>query len=144
MKSQLKKNTVFSVWIPPTCCMLGIISHNKATYFEQICHLARDFGVMDITDSVSKHELSYFKTQLLTDHGHNPLMKKVFDVYLCFLQKNQSETTLKNVFNALRSLIFKVSNLTVYLYIFEYHIVHLVEFLFCYLYAASVMAANAL
>ncbi|PIO35442.1 hypothetical protein AB205_0211100, partial [Aquarana catesbeiana] len=32
---------------------------------------------------------------------------KVFDVYLCFLQKNQSETTLKNVFTALRSLIYK-------------------------------------
>lgn len=49
------------------------------------------------------------KNQLLTDHGHNPLMKKVFDVYLCFLQKNQSETALKNVFTALRSLIYKVS-----------------------------------
>ncbi|NXT43398.1 DOCK9 protein, partial [Pelecanoides urinatrix] len=48
-----------------------------------------------------------FKNQLLTDHGHNPLMKKVFDVYLCFLQKNQSETALKNVFIALRALIFK-------------------------------------
>ncbi|XP_077199950.1 dedicator of cytokinesis protein 9 isoform X8 [Paroedura picta] len=48
-----------------------------------------------------------FKNQLLTDHGHNPLMKKVFDVYLCFLKKNQSETALKNVFSALRSLIFK-------------------------------------
>ncbi|XP_075774882.1 dedicator of cytokinesis protein 9 isoform X6 [Pelodiscus sinensis] len=48
-----------------------------------------------------------FKNQLLTDHGHNPLMKKVFDVYLCFLQKNQSETALKSVFIALRSLIFK-------------------------------------
>ncbi|XP_038615027.1 dedicator of cytokinesis protein 9 isoform X14 [Tachyglossus aculeatus] len=48
-----------------------------------------------------------FKNQLLADHGHNPLMKKVFDVYLCFLQKHQSETALKNVFSALRSLIFK-------------------------------------
>ncbi|XP_067392949.1 dedicator of cytokinesis protein 9 isoform X3 [Emydura macquarii macquarii] len=48
-----------------------------------------------------------FKNQLLTDHGHNPLMKKVFDVYLCFLQKNQSETALKSVFIALRALIFK-------------------------------------
>ncbi|XP_027530986.1 dedicator of cytokinesis protein 9 [Neopelma chrysocephalum] len=47
------------------------------------------------------------KNQLLTDHGHNPLMKKVFDVYLCFLQKNQSETALKNVFIALRALIYK-------------------------------------
>lgn len=48
------------------------------------------------------------KNQLLADHGHNPLMKKVFDVYLCFLQKHQSETALKNVFTALRSLIYKV------------------------------------
>uniref|UniRef100_A0A8D1R9N4 Dedicator of cytokinesis protein 9 n=1 Tax=Sus scrofa TaxID=9823 RepID=A0A8D1R9N4_PIG len=48
-----------------------------------------------------------FKNQLLADHGHNPLMKKVFDVYLCFLQKHQSETALKNVFTALRSLIYK-------------------------------------
>ncbi|XP_074819066.1 dedicator of cytokinesis protein 9 isoform X11 [Natator depressus] len=48
-----------------------------------------------------------FKNQLLTDHGHNPLMKKVFDVYLCFLRKNQSETALKTVFTALRALIFK-------------------------------------
>jgi hypothetical protein len=51
----------------------------------------------------------YFKNQLLADHGHNPLMKKVFDVYLCFLQKHQSETALRNVFTALRSLIYKVS-----------------------------------
>lgn len=48
-----------------------------------------------------------FKNQLLVDHGHNPLMKKVFDVYLCFLQKNQSEMALKHVFTALRSLIYK-------------------------------------
>ena len=49
-----------------------------------------------------------FQNQLLADHGHNPLMKKVFDVYLCFLQKHQSEMALKNVFTALRSLIYKV------------------------------------
>lgn len=52
-----------------------------------------------------------FQNQLLADHGHNPLMKKVFDVYLCFLQKHQSEMALKNVFTALRSLIYKVSHL---------------------------------
>ncbi|XP_066476190.1 dedicator of cytokinesis protein 9 isoform X3 [Tiliqua scincoides] len=61
---------------------------------------------LTILDTLSLFTMA-FKTQLLTDHGHNPLMKKVFDVYLCFLQKNQSETALKNVFNALRSLIFK-------------------------------------
>lgn len=57
-------------------------------------------------DTLSLFTLA-FKNQLLADHGHNPLMKKVFDVYLCFLQKNQSETALKNVFTALRSLIYK-------------------------------------
>uniref|UniRef100_A0A8C5KYJ5 Dedicator of cytokinesis 9 n=1 Tax=Jaculus jaculus TaxID=51337 RepID=A0A8C5KYJ5_JACJA len=57
-------------------------------------------------DTLSLFTLA-FKNQLLADHGHNPLMKKVFDVYLCFLQKNQSETALKNVFTALRSFIYK-------------------------------------
>uniref|UniRef100_A0A8C3UZ06 Dedicator of cytokinesis protein 9 n=1 Tax=Catharus ustulatus TaxID=91951 RepID=A0A8C3UZ06_CATUS len=51
-----------------------------------------------ILDTLSLFTMA-FKNQLLTDHGHNPLMKKVFDVYLCFLQKNQSETALKNVFS---------------------------------------------
>ncbi|XP_045139700.1 dedicator of cytokinesis protein 9 [Echinops telfairi] len=57
-------------------------------------------------DTLSLFTLA-FKNQLLADHGHNPLMKKVFAVYLCFLQKHQSETALKNVFTALRSLIYK-------------------------------------
>nr|XP_036880893.1 dedicator of cytokinesis protein 9 isoform X11 [Manis javanica] len=57
-------------------------------------------------DTLSLFTLA-FKNQLLADQGHNPLMKKVFDVYLCFLQKHQSEMALKNVFIALRSLIYK-------------------------------------
>ncbi|XP_059691926.1 dedicator of cytokinesis protein 9 isoform X6 [Gavia stellata] len=61
---------------------------------------------LTILDTLSLFTM-VFKNQLLADHGHNPLMKKVFDVYLCFLQKNQSETALKNVFIALRALIFK-------------------------------------
>ncbi|KAJ8389777.1 hypothetical protein AAFF_G00114830 [Aldrovandia affinis] len=48
-----------------------------------------------------------FKTQLCSDHGHNPLMKKVFAVHLCFLQINQSETALKQVFTSLRTFIYK-------------------------------------
>ncbi|XP_034142825.1 dedicator of cytokinesis protein 9 isoform X24 [Esox lucius] len=48
-----------------------------------------------------------FKTQLCYDHGHNPLMKKVFEVHLCFLQINQSETALKQVFTSLRTFIYK-------------------------------------
>ncbi|XP_042619002.1 dedicator of cytokinesis protein 9-like [Cyprinus carpio] len=41
------------------------------------------------------------------DHGHNPLMKKVFQVHLCFLQINQSETALRQVFTSLRTFIYK-------------------------------------
>lgn len=61
--------------------------------------------------SLTVMSMCTFQNQLLADHGHNPLMKKVFDVYLCFLQKHQSEMALKNVFTALRSLIYKVSHL---------------------------------
>uniref|UniRef100_A0A8C4I6X9 Dedicator of cytokinesis 9 n=1 Tax=Dicentrarchus labrax TaxID=13489 RepID=A0A8C4I6X9_DICLA len=48
-----------------------------------------------------------FKTQLCADHGHSPLMKKVFEVHLCFLRINQSETALKQVFTSLRTFIYK-------------------------------------
>ncbi|XP_056298511.1 dedicator of cytokinesis protein 11 isoform X2 [Pseudoliparis swirei] len=48
-----------------------------------------------------------FKTQLLDSDGHNPLMKKVFDVYLTFLKVGQSEVALRHVFAALRSFINK-------------------------------------
>ncbi|CAK6965515.1 dedicator of cytokinesis protein 9 isoform X2 [Scomber scombrus] len=48
-----------------------------------------------------------FKTQLNSDLGHNPLMKKVFQVHLCFLQIAQSETALKQVFTSLRTFIYK-------------------------------------
>lgn len=48
------------------------------------------------------------QTQLCSDHGHSPLMKKVFDVHLCFLKINQSETALKQVFTSLRTFIYKV------------------------------------
>ncbi|KTG38081.1 hypothetical protein cypCar_00002752 [Cyprinus carpio] len=51
-----------------------------------------------------------FKTQLSLDHGHNPLMKKVFQVHLCFLQINQSETALRQVFTSLRTFIYKFPN----------------------------------
>lgn len=48
-----------------------------------------------------------FKNQLLDSDGHNPLMKKVFDVYLTFLKVSQSEAALRHVFAALRAFINK-------------------------------------
>uniref|UniRef100_A0A8C7FX29 Dedicator of cytokinesis 10 n=1 Tax=Oncorhynchus kisutch TaxID=8019 RepID=A0A8C7FX29_ONCKI len=46
--------------------------------------------------------------QLLQDEGQNLLMKKVFDTYLLFFQINQSTSTLRHVFAALRLFIQKV------------------------------------
>uniref|UniRef100_UPI00358F78FB dedicator of cytokinesis protein 9 isoform X3 n=1 Tax=Myxine glutinosa TaxID=7769 RepID=UPI00358F78FB len=48
-----------------------------------------------------------FKEQLLCDDGHNPLMRKVFDIHLSFLQVNQSEAALRHVFAALRAFVSK-------------------------------------
>ncbi|XP_063160879.1 dedicator of cytokinesis protein 9 isoform X2 [Candoia aspera] len=82
--------------------------HSEADVLHQSlleANIATEVG-LTILDTLSLFTMA-FKNQLLKDDGHNPLMKKVFDVYLCFLQKNQSETALKNVFSALRTLIFK-------------------------------------
>lgn len=51
-----------------------------------------------------------FQTQLLSNDGHNPLMKKVFDIHLAFLKNGQSEAALKHVFASLRAFISKVGN----------------------------------
>ncbi|RVE60178.1 hypothetical protein OJAV_G00178310 [Oryzias javanicus] len=48
-----------------------------------------------------------YKSQLLDSDGHNPLMKKVFDVYLTFLKVGQSEAAIRHVFAALRAFINK-------------------------------------
>nr|XP_061802809.1 dedicator of cytokinesis protein 9-like [Nerophis lumbriciformis] len=48
-----------------------------------------------------------FKSQLNSDLGHNPLMKKVFEVHLCLLQIPQSEAALKQIFTSLRTFIYK-------------------------------------
>ena len=48
------------------------------------------------------------QTQLLDSEGHNPLMKKVFDVYLTFLKTGLSEAAYRHMFAALRAFINKV------------------------------------
>ncbi|XP_046904810.1 LOW QUALITY PROTEIN: dedicator of cytokinesis protein 11 [Hypomesus transpacificus] len=48
-----------------------------------------------------------FKTQLLDSDGQNPLMKKLFDIYLTFLKVGQSEAALRHVFASLRAFINK-------------------------------------
>ncbi|MGH0158191.1 UNVERIFIED_CONTAM: hypothetical protein FKN15_040456 [Acipenser sinensis] len=62
---------------------------------------------LTVLDIVSLFTQS-FKTQLLDNDGHNPLMKKVFDIYLAFLKMGQSETALKHVFASLRAFSSKI------------------------------------
>ncbi|XP_060761809.1 dedicator of cytokinesis protein 10 isoform X4 [Neoarius graeffei] len=59
--------------------------------------------VLDVLGLFVQHH----KKQLLQDEGQNSLMKKVFDTYLLFFQINQSTTTLRHVFAALRLFIQK-------------------------------------
>lgn len=47
----------------------------------------------------------HFKELLLSEEGDNPLMRKVLDIYLSFLQIGQSESLAKHVFAALRAFI---------------------------------------
>ncbi|XP_055947475.1 dedicator of cytokinesis protein 9-like isoform X4 [Argiope bruennichi] len=49
----------------------------------------------------------HLKEQLLYKDGDNPLMKKIFDIYLSFLQVGQSEKMFKHLFAALRAFINK-------------------------------------
>uniref|UniRef100_A0A673HXR1 Dedicator of cytokinesis protein 9-like n=1 Tax=Sinocyclocheilus rhinocerous TaxID=307959 RepID=A0A673HXR1_9TELE len=65
------------------------------------------FALFLTDNSVCVYMCVCSQTQLSLDHGHNPLMKKVFQVHLCFLQINQSETALKQVFTSLRTFIYK-------------------------------------
>ncbi|XP_028818872.1 dedicator of cytokinesis protein 10 isoform X2 [Denticeps clupeoides] len=59
--------------------------------------------VLDVLGLFVQHH----KKQLQQDEGQNLLMKKVFDTYLLFFQVNQSTTTLRHVFAALRIFIQK-------------------------------------
>uniref|UniRef100_UPI00398F1DC7 dedicator of cytokinesis protein 11-like isoform X1 n=2 Tax=Pristiophorus japonicus TaxID=55135 RepID=UPI00398F1DC7 len=60
---------------------------------------------LTVLDTVS-YFIQNFKNQLLEDDGHNPLMKKVFDILL-LLANGQSETAMKHAFTSLRAFISK-------------------------------------
>uniref|UniRef100_A0A673N6A5 Dedicator of cytokinesis protein 10-like n=1 Tax=Sinocyclocheilus rhinocerous TaxID=307959 RepID=A0A673N6A5_9TELE len=60
--------------------------------------------VLDVLDLFVHHH----KKRLQHDEGQNSLMKKVFDTYLLFFQINQSTSTLRHVFTALRLFIQKI------------------------------------
>ncbi|NWW50673.1 DOC11 protein, partial [Pedionomus torquatus] len=88
------------------------LNHNTGTSEADIVHQALLEGniatevCLIILDTISFFTQS-FKTQLLSNDGHNPLMKKVFDIHLAFLKNGQSEAALKHVFASLRGFISK-------------------------------------
>uniref|UniRef100_A0A2K6KAZ4 Dedicator of cytokinesis 11 n=1 Tax=Rhinopithecus bieti TaxID=61621 RepID=A0A2K6KAZ4_RHIBE len=89
------------------------LNHSSTTTEADIFHQALLEGntatevSLTVLDTISFFT-QCFKTQLLNNDGHNPLMKKVFDIHLAFLKNGQSEVSLKHVFASLRAFISKV------------------------------------
>ncbi|XP_031707522.1 dedicator of cytokinesis protein 9 isoform X8 [Anarrhichthys ocellatus] len=86
----------------------NMYSHTEADVSSQ-CLLEANVSTevcLTVLDTLSIFIMG-FKTQLNSDLGHNPLMKKVVQVHLCFLQIPQSEAALKQVFTSLRTFIYK-------------------------------------
>ncbi|XP_030886778.1 dedicator of cytokinesis protein 11 [Leptonychotes weddellii] len=88
------------------------LNHSSATSEADIFHQALLEGntatevCLTVLDTISFFT-QCFKSQLLNNDGHNPLMKKVFDIHLAFLKNGQSEVSLKHVFASLRAFISK-------------------------------------
>ncbi|CAM2120121.1 dedicator of cytokinesis protein 11 isoform X1 [Caretta caretta] len=88
------------------------LNHNAGTSEADIVHQALLEGntatevSLTVLDTISFF-IQCFKNQLLNNDGHNPLMKKVFDIHLAFLKNGQSEAALKHVFASLRAFISK-------------------------------------
>ncbi|XP_071839033.1 dedicator of cytokinesis protein 11-like isoform X31 [Apostichopus japonicus] len=68
-------------------------------------NLATEVG-LTVLDVVGVY-CSHFKGGMDTNQGDNPLMKKVTDIHLCFLQSGQSELLLKHAFASIRVLLNK-------------------------------------
>ncbi|KAF4026696.1 hypothetical protein G4228_018913 [Cervus hanglu yarkandensis] len=89
------------------------LNHSSSTTEADIFHQALLEGntatevSLTVLDTISFFT-QCFKSQLLNNDGHNPLMKKVFDIHLAFLKNGQSEVSLKHVFASLRAFISKI------------------------------------
>lgn len=66
-------------------------------------HLATEIGLI-VLDCMGLYCL-HFRKNLLSAEGENEVMKKIFDLYLSFIQIGQSENLFKHVFAALRAFI---------------------------------------
>nr|CAH7754240.1 unnamed protein product [Callosobruchus chinensis] len=66
-------------------------------------HLAKEVGLITL-DCMGLYCM-HFRKNLLNSDGENDIMKKMFDLYLTFIQIGQSENLFKHVFAALRAFI---------------------------------------
>lgn len=66
-------------------------------------NMATEVGLI-VLDSIGLYSI-HFRENLNANEGDNPTMRKIFDIYLSFIQAGQSETLFKHVFAALRAYI---------------------------------------
>ncbi|KAL3282071.1 hypothetical protein HHI36_005270 [Cryptolaemus montrouzieri] len=66
-------------------------------------HLATEVGMITL-DCMGLYSMN-FRKSLMHMNGDNEIMRKIFDIYLTFLQLGQSENLFKHVFAALRAFI---------------------------------------
>ncbi|RZC34337.1 dedicator of cytokinesis protein 9 [Asbolus verrucosus] len=71
-------------------------------------HLATEVGLITL-DAMGLYCMN-FRKNLLMSEGDNEIMKKIFDIYLTFMQIGQSEALFKHVFAALRAFINNYSS----------------------------------
>ncbi|KAI4466055.1 dedicator of cytokinesis dock [Holotrichia oblita] len=69
--------------------------------FEQ--HLANEVGLITL-DCMGLYCM-HFRNNLLINEGDNATMKKIFDIYITFIQIGQSENLFKHVFAGMRAFI---------------------------------------
>ncbi|XP_022919235.2 dedicator of cytokinesis protein 9 [Onthophagus taurus] len=66
-------------------------------------HLTNEIGLI-VLDCLGLYCMN-FRNNLLVNDGNNPTMKKIFDIYITFVQIGQSENLFKHVFAGMRAFI---------------------------------------
>ncbi|CAH0557569.1 unnamed protein product [Brassicogethes aeneus] len=84
----------------------SLVSDNEVEKRQQAIleqNLAAEVGMITL-DCMGLYCMNFRKT-LMNSDGENEVMKKIFDIYLSFIQIGQSESLFKHVFAALRAFI---------------------------------------
>lgn len=123
----VKLNVIFMVF-----SLASLSSSDADTFYRALleANMATEVGLiaLDVLGLYSLH----LKEQLLYKDGDNSLMRKIFDIYLSFLQVGQSEKMFKHLFAALRAFISKVVFILTLLFVLysQFKVFRLSNFLF--------------